>query len=166
MELRTFYEYLNLGYFFAHENYNLPYFSKYFLNQAKEELKHAQDLMQYQVLRGAEIKLTNIAAPPKFPPKEFNSCKAIRHAYQLELNITKEIEHIWGHANELHDIHLADHLETNFVTEQYESLKKLKDIEGKLKRMGVCGGTDFLENCNKLAEFQFDQTEMKDLTSS
>ena len=58
-----------------------------------------------------------------------------------------------------------EHLETHFVTEQYESLKKLADIKGSLKRMGVCKDSP-VKSCDKLAEFQFDQTIMKDFVKS
>ena len=56
------------------------------------------------------------------------------------------------------------HLETHFVTEQHESLKKLADIKNSLKRMGVC--KTWPEKSDKLAEFQFDQTIMKDFVKN
>ena len=61
-------------------------------------------------------------------------------------------------------LQLGDYLETHFVTEQYESLKKLQDMIGTLKRLGICPSPE--ECCNKLGEFQFDKTVMKDLVSS
>ena len=52
------------------------------------------------------------------------------------------------------------------MTEQYESLKKLQDMKGTLKRMGVCSSNSLSGyNCDKLGEFQFDKTVMKDLAS-
>ena len=55
---------------------------------------------------------------------------------------------------------MADFLETNFVTEQYEALKKYKSLIKTLERMTKDSEDMSLQ---KLAEFQFDKLVMKDL---
>ena len=63
---------------------------------------------------------------------------------------------------------LQDFIETNYIPEQYESMKKLKNYLGTLKRMAPsCGpfGVESGRSCDKLAEFQFDKIVMKDATS-
>ena len=54
---------------------------------------------------------------------------------------------------------MADFLETNFVTEQYEALKKFKSLIKTLERMTKDSKDTSLQ---KLAEFQFDKLVMKD----
>jgi len=162
-ELRAFYDYLQLGYYVAHVKCNLPHFSKYFLESAKEKLKRAEDLMQYQITRGAKLDLLSIAAPQK---KQFkSSCEAIDHAYYLELKLTKQAERIFRVADQHNDRHLLSHMKTHFITDKYGKMKKLADIQGTLKRIGVCDDS-FIKSCDKLAEIQFGKTVMEDLTKS
>eukprot|EP00112_Aurelia_sp_Birch-Aquarium-sp1_P007574 Seg1826.7 transcript_id=Seg1826.7/GoldUCD/mRNA.D3Y31 product=Ferritin protein_id=Seg1826.7/GoldUCD/D3Y31 len=164
-EFKAFYAYMRVGNFFAHESYNLPYFSKYFLASAQDELKHAQKLMEYQILRGAHVKLLDIEAPDN---RIFHcALEAMQYIYDLEFNITQNIEDLWKESDGLQDMHLQDFIETNYIPEQYESMKKIQNYIGTLKRMADCG--PFSETsggcCGKLAEFQFDKIVMKDATA-
>ncbi|XP_065056448.1 ferritin, heavy subunit-like isoform X2 [Rhopilema esculentum] len=157
-EMDAFHTYLQMGYFFAHEDYNLPHLSNYFLESAKEELKHAQSMMEYQVLRGAHVQFSKFSF--ETPTVSFKSAlQALKKALEIETDITKEIIKIWKKASEYNDVHMSDFLETNFVTEQYEALKKYKSLIKTLERMTKDSKDQALQ---KLAEFQFDKLVMKD----
>ena len=65
MELYAFYSYLSMASYFDRDDVALPGFADYFRKASKEELEHAQKLMEFQNKRGGRITLSDIKKPAR-----------------------------------------------------------------------------------------------------
>ena len=65
LELYAFYTYLSMASYFERDDVALPGFAEYFRKASKEEMEHAQKLMEFQSKRGGRILLTDIKKPAK-----------------------------------------------------------------------------------------------------
>jgi len=157
MELDAFYAYLKMGNFFAHESYYLPGLSKFLLENSQEELKHAQKMIEYQSKRGARVEYKPIEGTKLVKTSTWNDAtEALKAVLELELAVTKKIEKLHRSAGTNGDIHLQDFLESNFIPEQYDSMKNIADKLKTLQRITRS------EPNAALAEFQFDKLVMQE----
>eukprot|EP00794_Sanderia_malayensis_P010894 gene10894-12051_t len=146
---------LKKGNYFAHEDYFLPGLSKFFLDEAQEELKHAQKMIEFQTKRGVRVKFREISPNDRNNQMKLeNSTAALNMALELEKSVTLNIKRVHKLAEAFDDTHLQDFLESNFIPEQYDSMKKLRDYIKTLERLTKEGNT-------ALAEFQFDKLVMQ-----
>ena len=81
-----------------------------------------------------------------------------------------EVIGVWSNLQDIvSSFQLQDFIETNYIPEQYESMKKIKNFIGTLQRMAPSCAANAGKSsrcCDKLAEFQFDKIVMKDATAS
>jgi len=149
-EMSAFYQYTNMAMFFHRHDKDFPGFAKYFQAGADEELKHAHMFMKFQMRRGGPLELQSLDAPPK--PKWKNAVSVIEAALTLEKDVTGKILCLHDIGSKMDDKDFVDFLESNMISEQYESMRELQGHKNTLLRMI---GTN---NKNEgLAEFQFDQ---------
>lgn len=143
VELHASYVYLSMAYYFDRSDVALEGFHKYFKKCSDEEREHAIKLMTYQNKRGGTIHLM----PIESPPEEWTDSKsAVNAALTLEKDVNKDLLELHALASTHSDPHLMDFLETEFLTEQVNSIHELATHLTNIERVS-----------NSLGEFIFDK---------
>ncbi|XP_068605683.1 ferritin, middle subunit-like [Brachionichthys hirsutus] len=147
MELFAFYTYTSMALYFSRDDVALPGFSCFFKQSSEEERENANKLLSFQNKRGGRMFLQNIKKPEH---DEWGSgLEAMQNALQLEKNVNQALLDLHKLASEHQDPHLCDFLETHYLNEQVEAIKKLGDYISNLSRMDA--------HKNKMAEYLFDK---------
>lgn len=147
MELFASYTYTSMAFYFSRDDVALPGFSHYFKENSDEEREHAQKLLSFQNKRGGRIFLQDVKKPER---DEWGSgLEAMQCALQLEKNVNQALLDLHKLASEHVDPHLCDFLESHYLNEQVEAIKKLGDYISNLTRMDA--------HTNKMAEYLFDK---------
>ncbi|CAG2169755.1 unnamed protein product [Oppiella nova] len=134
LELYASYVYQQMAYHFNRDDVALPGFQKYFQESSNEEREHAQKLMDFQNKRGGRIVLQDVTKPAK---EEWSSgLEAMEAALELEKTVNQSLLDLHGIAQKHNDPQFQDFLETHYLTEQVDSIKKLADFVTNLKRVG------------------------------
>uniref|UniRef100_A0A3B1JP12 Ferritin n=1 Tax=Astyanax mexicanus TaxID=7994 RepID=A0A3B1JP12_ASTMX len=128
IKLTASYTYLSLGMYFDRDDVALPNFSKYFLERSVKEREHAERLLGYQNMRGGRVLLQTIAVSVGPGLKSFLLCR-IFCAWQL-----------FGRCSNTYFPHcipncLCDFLESHFLPDSHETIKKLGDYLSSLTRL-------------------------------
>jgi ferritin heavy chain len=126
----------------------LPGFSKFFKKNSEEEREHAEKFMEYQNKRGGRVAYGDVKASKT---EWGNGLEALEAALQLEKLVNQALLDLHAVSRTTNDPHLSDFIESKFLNEQVEAIKKLGDLITRLKRAGPAG----------LGEYLFD----KDLSS-
>lgn len=112
----------------------MPGFEKFFRKNSTEEREHAEKLMKYQNQRGSRVVLQDIPKPIK---QDWSSgLEAMEAALELEKTVNQSLLDLHAIANKHNDAHFSDYLESEFLDEQVESIKKLADLVTNLRRVG------------------------------
>ncbi|KAG2455386.1 FRIM protein, partial [Polypterus senegalus] len=152
MELCASYTYLSMAHYFKRDDVALEGFAKFFKELSEEEKEHADKLMEFQNKRGGRIFLQDIRKPDK---DEWGSgLDAVQTALLLEKNINQALLDVHKVATDRVDPHLCDFLETHYLKEQVEIIKKLGDHITNLRKTGSSSGG--------LAEYLFDKLTLKE----
>ncbi|XP_033981996.1 ferritin, liver middle subunit [Trematomus bernacchii] len=150
MELFASYSYTSMAFYFSRDDVALPGFAHFFKENSDEEREHADKLLTFQNSRGGRIFLQDIKKPER---DEWGSgLEAMQAALQLEKNVNQALLDLHKLASDHTDPHMCDFLETHYLNEQVESIKKLGDFITNLSRMD--------SNTNKMAEYLFDKHTM------
>lgn len=105
--------------------------------------------MKYQNDRGGRIVLQDIPKPVK---QDWSSgLEAMEAALELEKTVNKSLLAMHSLAGSNNDPHLCDFLETHYLNEQVEAIKKLSDYVTNLRRVG-----------SGLGEYLFDKETLGD----
>lgn len=135
MELYASYVYLSMSYYFDRDDVALKGLSKYFKEMSEEETGHATRLMKFQNERGGKIILQDIKRPEK---DDWTSpLVAMEAALALEKKVNASLLALHKVASDHVDPQMCDFLETHYLTEQVESIKKIADHITNLKRVGT-----------------------------
>ncbi|XP_078387947.1 ferritin heavy chain B-like isoform X1 [Cetorhinus maximus] len=135
LELSASYVYLSMSYYFDRDDVALKNFAKFYLEQSLEEQEHAAKLMKFQNQRGGRIILKDIKKPHR--DEWGNGLEAMEHALQLEKAVNQRLLDLHKLASEQNDPILCEFLESNYLNEQIEAIKKLGDHITNLKRLGA-----------------------------
>ncbi|ORX98470.1 ferritin-like protein [Basidiobolus meristosporus CBS 931.73] len=136
MEFTAMYTYTSMAAYFDRDNVALPGLAKFFRDSAEEEREHAQKLIDYQNQRGGRVNLQSIPNPSC----EWQSAQnAVEAALQLEKDVNKSLLNLHNISAENGDPQFCDFIETHYLTEQVESIKKISDLVTQLKRVGGDG---------------------------
>uniref|UniRef100_A0AAQ6ISM1 Ferritin n=1 Tax=Anabas testudineus TaxID=64144 RepID=A0AAQ6ISM1_ANATE len=147
MELFASYTYTSMGFYFCRDDVALPGFAHFFEKESHEEREHAEKLLSFQNKRGGRIFLQDIRKPDR---NEWGSgLEAMQCALQLEKNVNQALLDLHRLATQCQDPHLCDFLESHYLNEQVEMIKKLGDYITNLTKMDA-------QN-NKMAEYLFDK---------
>jgi len=144
LELYASYVYQQLAFHFNRDDVALPGFEKFFKDSSEEEREHAERLMKFQNQRGGRIRLQDIPKPIK--QDWASGLEAMEAALELEKTVNQSLLDLHVIASRHGDAQMADFIETHYLTEQVEAIKKLSDYVTNLRRVG-----------NGLGEYLFDK---------
>uniref|UniRef100_A0A8C2C377 Ferritin n=1 Tax=Cyprinus carpio TaxID=7962 RepID=A0A8C2C377_CYPCA len=147
LELYAGYTYTSMAIYFKRDDVALPGFAKFFKKNSEEEREHAEKFMEFQNKRGGRIVLQDIKKPDR--DMWGNGLIAMQCALQLEKNVNQALLDLHKVASEKGDPHLCDFLETHYLNEQVEAIKKLGDHITNLSKMDAGN--------NRMAEYLFDK---------
>uniref|UniRef100_A0A7S0PM10 Ferritin n=1 Tax=Ostreococcus mediterraneus TaxID=1486918 RepID=A0A7S0PM10_9CHLO len=152
IEYNVSYIYHSMYAYFSRDNVALEGFAKHFEKESLEERAHAQQLMDYQNLRGGKVILQQLLPPQsEFDhPEKGCALYALELALSLEkLNLDK-LRELYVVADDANDAALCDFLEGDMLAPQIASIREVAEMVATLKRMGPPG--------DGMAAWHFDQT--------
>ena len=123
-----------MAFHFDRDDVALPGFEKFFSESSKEEREHAEKLMKYQNERGGRIVMQDIPKPIK---QDWSSgLEAMEAALELEKTVNQSLLDMHALSDRHNDPHLCDFIESHFLNEQVEAIKKLSAYCTSLRRVG------------------------------
>lgn len=138
VEYNVSYVYHAMYAYFDRDNVALKGLAKFFKESSEEERGHAEMFMEYQNKRGGKVKLQSIL----MPLSEFDHAEKGDALYAMELALSLEkltnekLLHVHAVANKNNDVQLADFVESEFLGEQVEAIKKISEYVAQLRRVG------------------------------
>ncbi|XP_076954674.1 ferritin-2, chloroplastic-like [Bidens hawaiensis] len=138
LEYNVSYVYHAMYAYFDRDNVALKGLAKFFKESSEEERDHAEKLMEYQNKRSGKVKLQSIL----MPLSEFDHAEKGDALYAMELALSLEkltnekLLHLHAVANKNNDVQLADFVESEFLGEQVDAIKKISEYVAQLKRVG------------------------------
>uniref|UniRef100_A0A5B7AEQ4 Ferritin n=1 Tax=Davidia involucrata TaxID=16924 RepID=A0A5B7AEQ4_DAVIN len=138
VEYSVSYVYHSMYAYFDRDNIALKGLAKFFKESSEEEREHAEKLMKYQNIRGGKVKLHSIL----MPLSEFDHVEKGDALYAMELTLSLEkltnekLLSLHSVADRNNDAQMADFLESEFLTEQVEAIKKISDYVTQLRMVG------------------------------
>ena len=152
MELYASYVYISMYAFFDRDDVALKNFAKFFKHQSHEEREHAEKLMKFQNQRGGRVILQDVSKPDR--DEWSNGLEAMRCALHLEKTVNQSLLDLHKLASDKADAHMCDFLESHYLNEQVEAIKKLGDFITNLVRLGAPQ--------NGMAEYLFDKHTLEE----
>ncbi|XP_057668799.1 soma ferritin-like [Diorhabda carinulata] len=146
-EFMAAFEYLSIGYYFGRTDVALPGCQGFFMNMYEEELGHANIFSNYVLMRGGEVKITNIKIPEN---KNWTVTDAFRQALNMEKDIKEKLTNVYDVAEKHKDLQIMDLVSTDFMEEQNRSICEMARLVTRSKI------TD-----SKVGEYLFDQMIFK-----
>uniref|UniRef100_A0A646QFV0 Ferritin n=1 Tax=Hemiscolopendra marginata TaxID=943146 RepID=A0A646QFV0_9MYRI len=149
-ELNASLVYLTMAAHFGNEKKNRPGFNQFFAKCAQEEFEHAQMFISYMNKRGVPLVKENFKMenPSKFTWK--HGLEALEEALKMEGEVTVLIKRIHEKADG--DGHLTNFLESEFLEEQVDSMRRLSGYVHNLRSMAVTTPPAY----DMLSEYLFD----------
>ncbi|KAL5568828.1 hypothetical protein UlMin_025403 [Ulmus minor] len=138
VEYNVSYVYHALFAYFDRDNVALKGLAKFFEESSEEERDHAEKFMKYQNKRGGKVKLQSIL----MPLSEFDHAEKGDALYAMELALSLEkltnekLLNLHSVAEKNHDVQLQDFVESEFLGEQVEAIKKISEYVAQLRRVG------------------------------
>ncbi|XP_041693107.1 ferritin, middle subunit [Coregonus clupeaformis] len=151
MEMFASYTYTSMAFYFSRDDVALPGFSNFFKENCYEEREHAEKLLSFQNKRGGRIFLQDIKKPDR--DEWGNGLEAMQCALQLEKNVNQALLDLHKIASDKVDPHLCDFLQSHYLNEQVEAIKKLGNHVTNLTKMDAVN--------NKKAEYLFDKHTLR-----
>lgn len=138
VEYNVSYVYHSMYAYFDRDNVALKGLAKFFKESSEEERGHAEKFMEYQNKRGGRVKLHPIVSPiSEFEHAEKgDALYAMELALSLEKLTNEKLLNVHSVATENNDPQLADFVETEFLGEQIEAIKKISDFITQLRMVG------------------------------
>ncbi|PUZ43386.1 hypothetical protein GQ55_8G004700 [Panicum hallii var. hallii] len=138
VEYNASYAYHSLFAYFDRDNVALKGFAKFFKESSDEEREHAEKLMKYQNTRGGRVRLQSIVTPlTEFDhPEKGDALYAMELALALEKLVNEKLHNLHAVATRCNDPQLTDFIESEFLSEQVEAIKKVSEYVAQLRRVG------------------------------
>uniref|UniRef100_A0A6N2LTS4 Ferritin n=1 Tax=Salix viminalis TaxID=40686 RepID=A0A6N2LTS4_SALVM len=154
VEYNVSYVYHAMFAYFDRDNVALKGLASFFKESSIEERGHAEKLMEYQNKRGGKVKLHSILMPlSEFDHSEKGDAlyvmkylvlssisltvdSAMELALSMEKLTNEKLLNLHSVADRNNDVQLTDFVETEFLTEQVESIKKISEYVAQLRRVG------------------------------
>ncbi|XP_074642660.1 soma ferritin-like isoform X2 [Tubulanus polymorphus] len=139
-ELKASDIYLSMAAYFKRFDVSLRGFEQFFKASSDEERGHAKKFMDYQNRRGGIVKSTTQNELPSQVKNGdwFGALEATKQALDLEKVVLEKLKAVHKCGADNDDANLQDFIESEFLTEQYESIEELSNMVTKLTRLG-CG---------------------------
>ncbi|KAF8006071.1 hypothetical protein BT93_K0386 [Corymbia citriodora subsp. variegata] len=138
VEYTVSYVYHAMYAYFDRDNIALKGLAKFYKESSEEEREHAEKLMEYQNKRGGKVKLHSIL----MLPSEFDHAEKGDALYSMELALSLEkltnekLLSLHRVAGQNDDPQLTDFIESEFLYEQVEAIKKMADFVTQLRMVG------------------------------
>jgi ferritin heavy chain len=138
VEYNVSYVYHAMFAYFDRDNVALKGLAKFFKESSEEERGHAEKFMEYQNKRGGKVKLQTILKPiSEFDHEEKgDALYAMELALSLEKLTNEKLLNLHKVATRNNDVQLADFVETEFLGEQVEAIKRISEYVAQLRRAG------------------------------
>ncbi|KAF7148264.1 hypothetical protein RHSIM_Rhsim03G0146700 [Rhododendron simsii] len=155
VEYNVSYVYHAMYAYFDRDNIAHKGLAKFFKESSEEEREHAEKFMEYQNKRGGKVKLQSILMPlsefdhaekgdalydPLSFPMGTNCDEFVDLAMELALSLEKltneKLLTLHAVASRNNDVQLADFVESEFLGEQVEAIKKMSEYVAQLRRVG------------------------------
>ncbi|GLT78907.1 hypothetical protein SLA2020_504250 [Shorea laevis] len=138
VEYNVSYVYHAMFAYFDRDNVALKGLAKFFKESSLEEREHAEKLMEYQNKRGGKVKLQSIVMPlSEFDHTEKgDALYAMELALSLEKLTNQKLLNLHSVASRCNDVHLTDFVESEFLSEQVEAIRKISEYVAQLRRVG------------------------------
>ncbi|KAK4436481.1 Ferritin-2, chloroplastic [Sesamum alatum] len=138
VEYNVSYVYHAMFAYFDRDNVALKGLAKFFKESSLEEREHAEKLMVYQNKRGGKVKLQSILMPlSEFEHAEKgDALYAMELALSLEKLTNEKLLNLHAVASRNNDAQLTDFIESEYLAEQVESIKKISEYVAQLRRVG------------------------------
>jgi ferritin heavy chain len=138
VEYNASYVYHAMYAYFDRDNVALKGLAKFFKESSEEEREHAEKLMKYQNMRGGRVKLHSIlTAPSEFDHVEKgDALYAMELALSLEKLVNEKLLNLHSVADRNNDPQMTDFIDTEFLSEQVEAIKKIADYVTQLRMVG------------------------------
>lgn len=137
MELSASHVYLALYSFFMNDQQSFPGFAKFFKHASDEETCHAKKIIDYQNIRGGNVRILGIPIP------NFNSINNNTSILYQAINFSLNLEQlVYDSIINIHDTCNDKGLQVfldDFIKEQLESQFELGTLLRKLERIGNDG---------------------------
>jgi ferritin heavy chain len=146
LELHASISYLAMAAHFGRDDVSMKGFRKFFMDSSNEEKEHADKLVDYLNSRNGHLASLTVQMPIVYNGDKSGK-HALKHALELEKNVTKHLMELHSLASKLPDVHLVDTLESGLLREQVESIRKLTGLIARIENMGT----------ESVAEFFIDQ---------
>ncbi|CAB4054559.1 FTH1 [Lepeophtheirus salmonis] len=143
MELFASYTYLSMGAYFSRDDVALEGFAKFFYESSSEENTHARNLINYQTLRGGRVVFQDISRPNV--ETWASPVEAMEAALQLEKDVNASLLNVHGSASKKEDPQLCDFLESDYLKEQVDGIKKIGTLLTRMKRVGPGVGMHLID---------------------
>uniref|UniRef100_UPI0035A3D6A8 Ferritin n=1 Tax=Azumapecten farreri TaxID=106299 RepID=UPI0035A3D6A8 len=147
LELYACYCYQSMSFYFDRDDVALPGFTKYFKEKSDEEREHAEKFMKYQNKRGGRIVLQDVKKPDR--DEWGTGLDAMQASLSLEKNVNQALLDLHTVGDKEGDKQFMDFLESDYLEEQVEDIKKISDHITNLKRVG-----------SGLGEYMFDKKSL------
>ncbi|CAN7107346.1 unnamed protein product [Brassica rapa subsp. narinosa] len=138
VEYNVSYIYHALYAYFDRDNVGLKGFANFFKDSSTEERGHAEKFMEYQNKRGGRVKLQSILMPfSEFDHEEKgDALYAMELALSLEKLTNEKLLKLQSVGVKNNDVQLVDFVESEFLGEQVEAIKKISEYVAQLRRIG------------------------------
>ncbi|KAL8531204.1 hypothetical protein ACS0TY_008003 [Phlomoides rotata] len=142
VEYSVSYVYHAMYAYFDRDNVALKGLAKFFKEASVEERQHAEKFMEYQNKRGGKVKLYSLMMPISDYDhlEKGDALYAMELALSLEKLTNEKLLNLHKIADETNDPQLADFIESDFLEEQVESIKKISEYVAQLRRVGTGHG--------------------------
>ncbi|GAB4857326.1 Dysferlin [Ancistrocladus abbreviatus] len=138
VEYSASYVYHSLFAYFDRDNIALRGLAKFFKKSSEEEREHAEKFMKFQNIRGGRVQLYSIV----LPPSEFDHVEKGDALYAMELTLSLEklvnekLLQLHGVAEQNNDPQMQEFIESEFLSEQVEAIKKISEYVTQLRMVG------------------------------
>ncbi|THF98188.1 hypothetical protein TEA_014660 [Camellia sinensis var. sinensis] len=149
VEYNVSYVYHSMFAYFDRDNVALKGLAKFFKESSEEEREHAEKFMKYQNKRGGRVKLHSILLPlSEFDHVEKGDalfatlvvCDLMISAMELALSLEKltneKLLSLHAVADRNNDPQMCEFIESEFLTEQVEAIKKIAEYVTQLRMVG------------------------------
>ncbi|MBS2599868.1 ferritin, partial [Salmonella enterica subsp. enterica serovar Typhimurium] len=111
---------------------------KFFKESSEEERDHAEKLMEYQNKRGGRVTLESLIKPLcEYDNEEKgDALYAMELALSLEKLTNEKLLHLHKVAEDNQDVQMTEFIESEFLGEQIEAIKKISEYVAQLRRLG------------------------------
>ncbi|RZC92831.1 hypothetical protein C5167_004012 [Papaver somniferum] len=127
--------------YFDRDYVALEGFAKFFREAMVEKRERAELLMKYQNKRGGRVKLDTMLMPESelYHSEKGEALYSMELALSLEKSTNMKLFQLHGVADENNDVQMAEFIESTFLTEQVEIIKKISEFVSQLRRIRCKG---------------------------